>query len=59
MGSDFENFSYFLGSSGVRLSGFVPTGSGFVLMVKNGLHFDQEHLFTIKPDPKEKQILNA
>jgi len=26
-------------------------GSGFVPIVKNGLHFAHEHLFTIKPDP--------
>ena len=37
----------------------VPTGSGFVLMLKNGLHLAHEHLFTIKPDPIAKQILKV
>ena len=37
----------------------VPTGSGFVLMLKNGLHLAHEHLFTIKPDPIAKQIFKV
>jgi len=31
--------------------------SGFVLIVENGLHFAQEHLFTIKPEPAGIQKL--
>ena len=36
---------------GPTLKTYNPMGSGFVLMMKSGLHFAQEHLFTVKPDP--------
>jgi hypothetical protein len=29
----------------------IALGSGFVLVMQTGLHFAQEHLFMIKPDP--------
>jgi len=40
-----------MGSPLENLSNLRRTGSGFVLMMKNGLRFDLEHLFTIKPAP--------
>jgi hypothetical protein len=42
-------------SNGVRLAKLViPVGSGFVIMIKEGLRCVHGHLFTIKPDPEGK-----
>ena len=52
-----------LGGAGLaklaKLTKFVPERSGFVLVAERRQHFAQEHLFTIKPYPNKKQVLQV